>query len=121
MAYSIEDQIQVLFYGDAYEWGISTGAIKREDGLVYDKIFTLKQRDIIAYFEDHPVPGIDVDVDTYHGSRDGPKWELQDGTYSIGWQERGGFRPEPELTAVSQDEFRATWIQFLAGIFQLPE
>jgi hypothetical protein len=119
MTYSIEDQIQVLLYGDAYQWGISTGAIKRGDGLVSDKIFTLKQRDLIAYFEDHPVPGIDVDVDTYHGSRDGLKWELQNGTYSIGWQERGGFRPE--LTAVSPDEFRATWILYLVGIFQLPE
>jgi hypothetical protein len=118
VTYSIEDQIQVLLYGDAYQWGISIGAIERGDPLAYEKIFTLKQRDLIAYFEDHPVPGIDVDIGDYHGSRDGLKWELQAGTYSIGWQERGIFRPE--LTGVSQDEFRRTWILFLVRIFQLP-
>jgi len=120
MVRPIEEQVDVLLNGDSYAWAVSHGYIRKGEPMIWSKIFTITQRDVAAYLQAHPVPGIDSNVGRYQGLRDGPKWRQDDGgNFVIGWQERGIFMPD--RVASSEYEFRNSWTSFLVQTLGLPE
>lgn len=119
MAPSAEEQVDVLLNGDPYAWAVSHGYIEKGEPMMWSKIFTITQRDVRLYLQSHPVPGIDSHVDQYQDLKDGPKWQLsEDGSFVIGWRERGVF--SSESVARSEDEFRTAWTSFLVRTLGLP-
>jgi hypothetical protein len=113
MADARESKIQALLAGKAYEWAVQNGCIRSGESLRSSEVFQITQRDVEAYLETHPVPGLDIQVGRYQGVSDGPKLKSDGDTFSIGWQERGAFFPE--YTASSEAELRQVWIKYLAG------
>ena len=119
MNLSVEEQMRVLLDGNVYDWAVAQGLVKYGDPFLNSAIFTITQRDALLYFQNHPVPGIDVDINTYQNRSDGLKWQLEEGKYLIGWQERGIFIPEHE--ADTHQEFRTMWIEaFTRSLDLLP-
>ncbi|TKR29251.1 hypothetical protein FCE95_13885 [Luteimonas gilva] len=112
------EQIEAFLSGDPYRWAVSKGLIRDGDPLHTRKTFSITRRDVVAYLETHPVPGFDVRRDAYRDSRDGPKIQVENGIYRIGWQERGMF--SPERSATDEATARRYWIEFLAASFGLP-
>lgn len=111
------EQIEAFLSGDPYRWAVSKGLIRSGDPLDTRKTFSITRRDVIVYLETHPVPGFDVRQDAYRDSRDGPKIRVAGGVYSIGWQERGMFTPERNVS--DEVSARRYWIEFLAASFGL--
>jgi len=112
MTRPIEEQIDTLLYGNVYSWAVSHGYIRQGELLRWEKVFTITQRDVLSYLKTHPVPGVDIKVTSYQSRlTDGPRWQLENGQYIIGWQERGIFSPED--VATTEGEFRSKWVTFL--------
>ena len=112
-----DSKIQALLAGKAYEWAVENGYIRSGDSLRTSEVFQITQRDVMAYLETHPVPGLDVQVGRYQNVSDGPTWRHDGTSFSIGWQERGAFFPEH--IASSEAELRKLWVKYLAGSFGL--
>ena len=108
-----ESKIQALLAGRAYEWAVENGHLRSGEFLRTSEVFQITQRDVVAYLETHPVPGLDIQVGGYQGVSDGPKWKSVGASFSIGWQERGSF--SSEHTVSSETELRKVWIKYLAG------
>jgi len=119
MNLSTDEQMRVLLGGNVYDWAVAQGLVNYGEPFLNSAIFTITQSDALSYFQDHPVPGVDVDVSIYQDRRDGLKWQQKNDKYLIGWQVREIFTPEGEAT--TQEEFRTMWIKaFIASLDLLP-
>ncbi len=105
--------IEALLAGRGYEWAVENGYIQSGQSLSTSEALGITRRDVVAYLEAHPVPGLDTRMAYYQSVSDGPKWRPENGGFVVGWQERGAFFPEHAVS--SEQELRQVWIKYLAG------
>ena len=108
-----DSAIEALLAGRGYEWAVANGHIQSGQSLSTAEALGITQRDVVAYLEAYPVPGLDTRVADYQNVSDGPKWCRENGGFVVGWQERGAFFPEHAVS--SEEELRQVWIKYLAG------
>lgn len=105
-------QIEAVLYGNLYDWALKAGVIQQGETFSYQTHLKISKADVIDYLKTHPIPGIDTQVAAYRDIRsEGPTWSCENGTYTIGWLERGVFTVDSSTN--DEAKFRSRWVEFL--------